>query len=95
MQPQTLFILTFTNALLAPAFPLPVPNAITKAAGHISSTAEDAKVKLRSAEPMGGQALGALEKPKVAKVAGIAGNNDYTAEDAEFYVRSVEATGSL
>lgn len=90
MQLQTLFILTFANALFARSSPLPVPNAIAIVAGPITYTAKDAKFDVRSAEPMGG-----LEASRVAGVAGIAGNNDYTAEDAEFYVRSVEATGSL
>ena len=86
MQLQTLFILTFSNALFARGSPLPIPNANAQIAGHISYTA---KLDVRSAEPMGG-----LKASRVAGVAEIAGNNDYTAEDAEFYIRSVEALGN-
>ena len=91
MQLQTLTILTLTNSLFARASPLPAPNAIANVAGHVISIADDAKVRIRSTEPMGS----GFEEHKVAAVAGIAGNNDYTAEDAEFYVRSVEGTGGL
>lgn len=81
MQLQILFILTFTDALFARGFPLPISNAIAKAA-HISYIVEDAKLDVRSAEPMG-----SLKGSGLATIAGTAGENGYTEEDAEFYVR--------